>query len=181
MKERSKAQKITVLALLMAFGLILPFATAHGFGIPGTILLPMHLPVFVGALILGPIEGAILGLTLPFLSSILTAMPAFYPQMPLMTVELVCYGIVCGLLYMKTPMRGKKWGVYVSLVCAMICGRVAYAVAFNVLMYVEGSLKAATVVAALVQGIPGIIIQLVIVPFAVFALEKLHRNKTIEE
>ncbi len=177
MKELSKARRITILALLLATGLILPFATAHGFGIPGNILLPMHLPVFVGGLLLGPLEGAVLGLTLPFLSSILTSMPAFYPQMPMMTAELFVYGLISGLLYKKTPMNKTKWGVYVSLVSSMVAGRLAYALVFNILLYIESELKAATAIASLITGIPGIIIQLIIVPLAIFALQKAEKKR----
>ena len=88
MKLNEKTKKLTLAGMLLALGIILPFATSHGIGVPGNILLPMHIPVYLCGLLCGPLYGALCGLVLPLLNSVLTGMPVIYPMMPLMTVEM---------------------------------------------------------------------------------------------
>jgi len=45
--RRSKAYQIILTAMLIALGVIIPYFTGHAFGIPGKVLLPMPLPVFL--------------------------------------------------------------------------------------------------------------------------------------
>lgn len=170
MKSFIKSERLTLASMLLAVGIILPFATSHGIGISGGVLLPMHIPVFLAGLLLGPVYGAGIGLVLPPLNTLLTGMPAVYPMMPMMTAELFTYGIVSGILYQKTPLRKTKLGVYVSMLCGMVAGRVMYGIMFEILMLVGNGHKASSVIAAFVTGIPGIIIQLLLVPSVVFTV-----------
>ena len=169
---RTKTERLTVTGMLIAVGIILPFATSHGFGLPGNVLLPMHIPVFICGLLCGPLFGAAAGILLPLLNCILTGMPAPYPNMPLMICELCVYGLISGLLFCKTPLGKRKLGVYVSLLSAMICGRAVYGLAFHAFLLFDGDLKAASVMGALITGLPGIVIQLLLVPGVVFAVER---------
>ena len=77
--------------MLLALGLILPLVTGN---IPrvGNMLLPMHLPVFLGGLLLGWQYGLILGAVLPLMRSLLFGMPPLYPVALAMTFELATYG-----------------------------------------------------------------------------------------
>ena len=178
MKLHSRTEKIVMAGMLLAVGLILPFATAHGLGLQGNILLPMHIPVFLIGLLCGPLLGVFCGALLPVMNSLLTGMPAVYPTMLLMACELAAYGLISGLLYCKTPLGKKKIGVYLALLGGMIGGRVVYGLAFELLLLVDGSAKGATVWAALVSGLPGIVVQLLLVPGVVFAVERfLHRDQ----
>lgn len=173
---KTKNEKIAVTGMLIALGILLPFATSHGFGIPGTVLLPMHIPVFLCGLLCGPVYGAFSGLLLPVLNSFLTGMPAMYPMMPIMAGELFTYGLVSGLLYKKTKLGKMKFGVYAALVGAMISGRVVYGLVFHLLLLVSGQLKALTVWAAVVTGVPGIFIQLLLIPPVILALQHGKRK-----
>lgn len=166
----TKSQKITMMGLLLAVGIVLPFATAHAFGIPGTILLPMHIPVLLCGFLCGPLYGVSLGMILPLISSLLTGMPVIYPMAPIMTAELAMYGLVTGILYHKTKFSAWKYGIYPILLLAMVCGRVMYGLTFYLLFAINGSLKAPTVWTAIITGIPGIIIQLIFVPMIVKAV-----------
>ena len=134
---RTKTERLTVTGMLIAVGIILPFATSHGFGLPGNVLLPMHIPVFICGLLCGPLFGTAAGILLPLLNCILTGMPAPYPNMPLMICELCVYGLISGLLFCKTPLGKRKIGVYVSLLSAMICGRAAYGLAFHAFLHYQ--------------------------------------------
>jgi hypothetical protein len=134
----------------------------------------MHLPVFLIGFFCGPQYGAIGGIIIPLLSSVLTGMPPVFPMLPIMMGELFAYGFISGLLYKKL-----KLPIYPSLLIAMLCGRVIYGLIFTALLTANnGNMKALSVTEAIVMGIPGIIIQLVLIPVIVTAVNKfyLHEN-----
>lgn len=155
----TKTQKITTAALFTALGILIPFATGHVAGIEGTVLLPMHFSVLAAGFFLGPVYGFYIGVMTPILSSLLTGMPAFYPMLPVMAGELAVYGYVTGYLYQK----GR--GIYRALIVAMAAGRAVHAVIFAGLLLTGGrAVTAASCLVFLVQGIPGTILQLLIIP-----------------
>lgn len=174
---KTKTEKITLSGMLLALGLVLPFALAHGFGISGTVLLPMHIPVLLAGILCGPLYGAALGLLLPLFNCLFTGMPTLYPMVPIMTAELFTYGLFCGLLLAKTPLGRRRYGVYIALPVALLLGRVAYGLAFRVLFFLDGDLKALSVLAATLTGLPGILIQLVLVPLLTYAAEAFFRRE----
>jgi hypothetical protein len=158
-----KAKPLVSAALLVALGVVLPLAP-HIIGVGGPVFLPMHLPVLLAGVILGPGLAAIVGILTPLISSLLTGMPpvAPMPMLQLMVVELAVYGWAMGFLC-----RRLKVNVWLSLLGAMLLGRIALGLAvmfiaplflaapINPLLYVKG---------ALVSGLPGIILQLIIIP-----------------
>lgn len=169
--QYTKSKQITLAGLFVALGLIIPFATAHAVGIPGSILLPMHLPVLLCGFICGPQLGMLCGMVTPVISSLLTGMPPLFPNLVLMFFELSCYGLFSGLFYRKY-----KLNIYLSLIGAMISGRVAYGIVFAVLFNLNGgALKALSVWGAASTGMPGMVIQLLLVPIIVKALQR-HYN-----
>lgn len=164
----NKTKNLTIAALMVAIGLILPYFTAHMFGVPGTVLLPMHIPILLCGLVCGVRYGMICAVIVPVLSSLLTGMPVFYPMLPIMVCELLVYGCVSGLMYKKF-----KFNVFLSLITAMVLGRVAYGLVFSILATINTSpLKALSVWGAITTGLPGIIIQLVLIPTVVIFLDK---------
>lgn len=177
MTIRNTTQRLTVSGLFLALGIILPYALGHGFGIPGTMLLPMHIPVLLCGFLCGPIYGALCGAALPILNCLLTGMPAPFPMLPIMFFELTVYGLTSGLLLSKTPLGKSKFGIYAALPISMLCGRIAYAVTFYTLLLVVGELKALTVSAAIVTGLPGMLIQLLIIPPIILMLGKIKIEK----
>ena len=170
-----KTQRLTLTGLLLAVGLLLPFATAHGMGLPGTVLLPMHIPVLLCGLLCGPWYGGACGLLLPLLNAFLTGMPAIYPMMPIMAAELLTYGLVCGLVFEYTPLGRWRFGVSPTMLLAMIGGRAVYGLTFWLLLALDGGMKAPTVWVAVVTGIPGIAVQLLLVPAIVLAVRRYQR------
>ena len=167
-----KNEKITLTGMLLAIGILLPFATSHGFGVPGTVLLPMHIPVFICGFLCGPYYGMACGFVLPILNAILTGMPSFYPMMPIMAFELLTYGGVSGFLYKKTIFGNMRLGIYPAMLLSMICGRISYGIVFAILMAIKGTGKALTVWGAIVTGLPGIVIQLLLVPSLIILVKK---------
>ena len=166
---RDNTRKLILAGLFVALGLIIPYFTGHAFGVPGTVLLPMHIPVLLCGLICGPKLGALAGLLTPALSSLLTGMPPVYPVLPMMAGELMVYGLVSGLIRTRFTKA-----VYPSLVGGMIAGRVAYGLIFAALVLgTGGAFQGASVLTAVTVGLPGIVIQLLLIPPIVYAVEKM--------
>jgi len=153
------ARFISLTGLLLATGVIFPFIF-HQFGIAGRIFLPMHVPVFLAGLVLGPWAGLLVGALSPGLSAVMTGMPPAALAIP-MTPELAVYGLVSGLLY-----RGTRTSLYISLLGAMIIGRIVWipmAMFIAPLLGFEGRTMT-MVLAALAVGWPGIVMQLLFLP-----------------
>jgi len=167
--KRTEAQKISLSALMIALGLIIPFFTSHMFGVPGTILLPMHFPIIIGGLVCGPFYGAIIGLIVPVLSSLLTGMPPVYPMLPLMAVQLVFMGMFAGLF-------AKKFNTIISVIGGIIGGWAAYSVMLWILVLLAGHSLNMTVSGALIVGVPGIIIQLIACPIVAKFINRLMKT-----
>ncbi len=163
-------KKLVYSAMCLALCLVLPFLTGQ---IPevGSMLLPMHIPVLLCGFLCGGGWGAAVGFTAPLLRHLIFSMPPM-PGCISMAFELAVYGLVTGLLY-KWLGRGIK-SIYGSLLCAMVAGRLVWGVAQMAIMGLSGgSFPLSTFVAgAVTSAIPGIVLQLVLVPLLVRALEK---------
>ena len=174
--EKKSARRMCIGGLLVACGVLLPqvFHMAGGPGLGGTSL-PMHIPVFVAGMLLGDFYGLAVGLLAPVLSFLLTGMPPF-ARLPFMVVELAVYGWVSGLASRRTL------PVLVSLVTAQIAGRVAYGCALFAgvgLFGVEVS-PIAAVAAALTAGLPGIALQLIVIPpLVIFIRRRVMHVETV--
>lgn len=166
----SQVKRIVIAAVCAALCIVLPMAF-HSIPNAGALWLPMHIPVMVSGLVAGPVAGAVTGLLGPVLSSLLTGMPAA-PILPSMTCELVVYGLVSGLLCAHVRTGRLPLDLYVSLVGAMICGRIVGGL-LQALIFSAGSYSlAAWTTAYFLTGLPGIVLQLVVVVPVVVALER---------
>ena len=164
-------RNLVMCELCIALGLVLPLAF-HAVPNAGQIFLPMHIPVLLSGLICGPLFGLICGALTPLLSSLMTGMPGA-AILPGMMCELATYGLVGGLLA-RLDIKPRAAGIYVSLVGAMLCGRLV-AGALNALIFRAGSYSLAMwVSASFVTALPGIVIQLIAIPLVVAALERAH-------
>lgn len=170
MSTMSPVKKVTVAAVCAALGIVLPMAF-HAIPNAGGVWLPMHIPVLICGLTAGAVPGAAAGLLAPVLSSLLTGMPAA-PILPSMTCELVVYGLVSGLLASRVRTGRLALDLYVSLVGAMLVGRLVGGV-LQALIFSAGSYSlAAWATGYFVTGAPGIVLQLVVVVPVVAALER---------
>ena len=166
------SRKIAHTALFLSLAIILPIGF-HMFGIAGRIFLPMHIPVLICGFVIGPLPGLLVGLLAPFLSHLLTSMPPAY-AVPLMTMELAIYGLVAGLVY-----RNLKFNIYLSLLLAMIVGRIVFGLGLFILgLFIALPYGPAEFFAAggvIFTGLPGIILQFVVIPPAVYAIRRTWR------
>ena len=177
---RSNVRKMVYTAVCAALCLVLPMAF-HAIPNAGQVILPMHIPVLLCGLICGWPYGAVCGLIGPFISSVITGMPPA-AMLPSMMVECAVYGFSSGLLmkYVRTGKAGAD--LYISLISAMILGRVAAGFA-KAWIFTPGVSPFAWVTTSLVTGIPGIVLQLVLVPLVVAALTRarLIPNRYVQE
>lgn len=167
--QYSKTKSIILTSMFISIGLLFPYIMGHAAGIPGTVLLPMHIPVLLCGYICGSRWGLAAGVLTPVLSSLLTGMPPFFPVLPMMVGELGLYGWFSGFSFRKL-----KWPVLLSLPVTMILGRIVSGIIFAAVTLPESpAAVAASVWTSLVTGVPGIIIQLILIPVLVTAVDKL--------
>jgi len=165
----SKTRYITHIALYLALAVLLPIGF-HAFGLLGRMFLPMHIPVLLAGFLAGPLGGLVVGLLAPGISFLLTGMPPTY-AVPLMTLELAIYGLIAGLAYNRL-----KLNIYLALLAAMIMGRLMFGLGLMVLgMFMQLPYSAAVFFSAsgaIATGLPGIIVQIVLIPIVVAALKR---------
>ena len=163
--------KLVLAAICLALCMVLPFLTGQ---IPeiGSMLSPMHIPVLLCGFIAGPLWAAAIGLVAPILRFALFGMPPLFPTGVAMCFELAVYGAVCGLLYRSLPK--KTVNIYVSLIAAMLLGRIAWGIVRVLLSGVTGSAFtwAAFMAGAFTSAIPGIILHIALIPVLVMALQR---------
>ena len=164
-----RTNKLVLTSLFIACGLLLPIAF-HSFGMGGRTFLPMHLPVFMGGMLLGWLPGLIIGSLTPVLSCFLTGMPPLIPSLPMMFVELALFGLVSGYLY-----HDKRKNIYFALLSAMVIGRLGAAFVLMLFSDMLGiKLHPLTYVAAtFMTGLAGVVFQIVFIPILVKRLENI--------
>ena len=169
--KNNKILKMVLAALFLAIAYVLPFFTGQ---IPevGAMLCPMHIPVLLCGFICGWNWGLLVGFIALLLRSVALGMPPMFPTAICMAFELATYGAIAGIMHKK--LSSKKWYVYLSLIIAMIAGRIVWGGAMYICMGIKGGAftLAAFFAGAITNAIPGIIVQLVLIPIIVIMLEK---------
>ena len=169
-KNNSPIRTLTYSAICLALCLVLPFLTGQ---IPqiGSALCPMHLPVLLSGFLCGPWWAAAVGFAAPLLRSAIFTMPPM-PAAIAMAFELCTYGLISGLLRRKS--RESLGWLYGSLILAMIAGRLVWGAAQVVILGLGDTpfTWAAFWAGAVANAIPGIIVQLILIPLLVVALRK---------
>lgn len=169
-KKKYSLSEYVLAGIFLAIAMVLPFLTAQ---IPqiGKALCPMHLPVLLAGFFCGPGLGFAVGLIAPVLRAVVFASPVLMPNAVGMCLELATYGFISGYLYRYLPKT--KFNVYFSLICAMLLGRIVWGVGRVLLLNLGGYAFSwsAFIAGAVLNCIPGIVVQIVLVPLIVFALK----------
>lgn len=172
MSDKMKATlRMVLAAMFLALCMILPFLGGQIQPILNKFS-PMHFPVMICAIVCGWKYAAVIGFVAPLLRSVIFGMPPMLPTAAAMAFEMAAYGVVIGLLYRLLPKKTNY--LYVALVAGMIVGRVVWGVVsvplygmvskeFTVMTFLMG---------AFINAIPAIILQLIIIPAIVIALQK---------
>lgn len=165
-----RLRKLTYSALFLALAMVLPFLTGQ---IPqiGSMLCPMHIPALLCGFVCGWPWGLAVGFVSPLLRMAIFGMPPVWVAIA-MAFEMGVYGAVAGILYRVLPKN--KGSIYVSLLGAMVAGRLAWGLVKIILAGVQKTTfpLSAFFAGAITGAIPGIILQLILIPVVVMLLEK---------
>lgn len=176
MVSKNKNLNMVLAALFLALAYVLPFMTGQ---IPeiGSMLCPMHIPVLICGMVCGWQWGVGVGFVAPVLRSATLGMPVMFPKAVCMAFELAVYGCVSGIMRKILPQ--KKIYIYPSLIIAMVAGRIVWGLAMYFCIMVQGGEfgLSAFMAGAVTNAIPGIILQLVVVPVFVMVAEKYYGNR----
>ena len=170
--KNKKLLNLILAALFLGIGLVLPLLTGQIQKF-GNMLLPMHIPVLLCGFICGPQFGLLVGAILPIMRSLIFSMPVMYPNAVSMAFELAAYGFISGFLFTRAKSQNLR-SIYFSLVAAMLGGRLVWGIAQTVLLGLGGFTVKMFVAGAFLNAVPGIIIQLVLIPAIMVALDKTH-------
>lgn len=159
-------KKMVYAAVILALSIAIP-AIFHFTALPGNVFLPMHLPVLIGGLLLGPLYGLIVGMLSPVLNFFLTNMPPV-PILYVMIFELGAYGFFTGFLYKKTNR------LFISLLASLVLGRLVASIVVFIMVQTMTGFDANPVLwftGSFVKAFPGIAIQLILIPLIVSRIE----------
>ena len=117
--------------------------------------------------------GLAVGFIAPILRSFTLGMPPMFPTAFCMAFELAAYGFVAGWLHNKLPK--KKINVYMSLLSAMVIGRLVWGIVMFCCMGLNVSkfCFSAFLAGAVLNAVPGIVVQIILLPILVITLEKI--------
>ena len=167
--KNTNVKTLVLAALFLALALVLPFLTGQ---IPqiGSMLCPMHIPALLCGFFCGWPWGLAVGFIAPILRSVTFGMPPMFPVAICMSFELAAYGAISGLLYKPR----NKVSIYTALLTAMVVGRLVWGAARFVCAGLDASAFGLTAFwsGAVATAIPGIVVQIILVPILVMALEK---------
>lgn len=171
MKNHTRLLKMILSAAFLALAYIMPFLTGQ---IPeiGAMLCPLHIPVLLCGFICGWPWGLAVGFIAPLFRSLTLGMPPFFPKAVCMAFELAAYGAIAGFMHRALPR--KKPYIYVSLLTAMIIGRLVWGTAMFICLGLSGGSFTfdAFLAGAVMNAIPGIILQIVLIPVLVMVLDR---------
>ncbi|MBO5278806.1 MAG: ECF transporter S component [Lachnospiraceae bacterium] len=171
--KKLETKKLVLSGVFLALGLVLPFLTMQMQSL-GSMLLPMHLPVLLCGFICGAPYGLIVGFVTPLLRSVLFGMPKLLPMASAMAFELAAYGFLAGICYKMLAGKREVLRTYASLILSMLGGRLVWAVAAKIFYTMAGMGFTAEIflAGAFLNAVPGIIIQLILIPVILLALKK---------
>lgn len=175
MKSKNQVVNLTLSSMFLAIAFVLPFLTGQIQQI-GSMLCPMHIPVILCGFFCGGYWGLAVGFIAPLLRSLVLGMPPLFPVATCMAFELATYGLVAGILHKKLSKDSAhyKRNIYITLIAAMVVGRIVWGLAMFACLGFETSKfgLSAFVAGAITTAIPGIVLQLVLIPVIVIALRK---------
>ena len=169
-------KKLVLSSLFLALSIVLPLFISP---IPeiGQRLLPMHIPVLLCGFFCGWKYGFLVGVLAPLLKTFFPPAPPLFPIAIAMSFELGAYGLLTGLLYHVFPKKNSF--IYMTLVTAMIFGRIIYGLVISILFLLDERVYTMTlfISSTVIDAIPGIILQLLIIPVIVIAIHKLENHE----
>jgi len=154
-----------VIAVFTALSLALPWF-CHQFNLAGPTFLPMHFFVLVAGLLFGWRVGLATGFLTPLVSFATSGMP-LVSLLPTITLEVMAYGFFAGYL------RERKMDLWLTLILALVFGKIVLFFSAWTLMPVN---PVNYLFSAVKTGLPGILIQLALLPLVAAAIQKILKK-----
>ena len=131
----------------------------------------MHLPVLLCGFLCGWPWGLAVGLIAPIFRSLTLGMPPLFPTAVCMAFELAAYGAVAGFMHKILPK--KKFYIYCALITSMVLGRLIWGAMMYICTGIRGGsfTLSAFLSGAIINAVPGIIVQIILVPLLVMVLD----------
>lgn len=169
---RFQLARLIYSAMFLSLAILLPFLTQIK-PISAAFCL-MHIPVILCGFVCGPFWGMAVGASAPLLRSTLFALPVFFPNAFGMAFELATYAFVAGILYKK--LNKNIFMYYISLIAAMVAGRIVWGLVWTALLLTDAAQGTLALSffwgKTVIDSIPGIIVQLVLIPVIIDVLKK---------
>ncbi len=157
---------MVISAAMGALAITLPVGF-HAVGL-GSKFLPMLLPLLLNGFLVPVAWALLVGATIPWVSALTTGMPPLYPPVALL---LSCEGAILGGIA-SAVYRITRPRIWPALILAVGTGR---GVSFALTWFLAGSFGLPPAMASLAtfaQSLPGVALQLAVVPVIVRALSK---------
>ena len=167
----NKTRELTIASMSLALGIILPQAF-HMVPNAGIIFLPMHIPILICAFLLSPLYAFLVGTLCPIISHFVFQMP---PTMMLgqMIVELSIYGLSASIFKNIICIKNDYLKTYIVLIISMLLGRLAYGLMNYFFFKASEYSFSIWLSTAFITSLPGILIQLIIIPILVINAKKI--------
>lgn len=172
MNDKTYTKDLVLAGLLLAMGLVLPFIFHRMPGGLGRVALPMHIPILIGGFVLRPSLAIILGAITPLLNSWITGAPPIFPVAITMSFELAIYAAIIAGLKNKTKVSNLPILIIAMVLGRLLAGLVNYI--FAILFNLDVVSPITWALGALVTGLPGIGVQIILIPLIVRQIEKYY-------
>lgn len=161
---KSSTRQIALVAVFIALAVLVPMVF-HAIGL-GAMFLPMFLPMLLAGFFLNPVYAGLVGLVGPVISSLLTGMPPLLPVTPVISAEGFALGFVAASLYQL-----KKFPSWFCVLMALLAERIILVLVIFLFAPLFGLPPQAFSVGILLTSLPGIFLNLFLVPLIVRILK----------
>lgn len=171
--DRPSVRLLPLAAMFTALGVLFP-QLFHMLGL-GSTFLPMFLPVLAAGMLLPLRLSLIVGILTPLASWMLTGMPPLSPPiLPLLVIELAAVALVSGTLR-----QGLRWPVMAVVMVAMAADRLLLLLIIEGVSAVAGVRHPLLGPAAVLAGLPGVLLAVFVLPPAVRLIESRFPRLTL--
>ncbi|MDZ7332476.1 MAG: hypothetical protein ONB31_10905 [candidate division KSB1 bacterium] len=160
---KTATQQITITGLFIALCVIVPFVF-HLAGL-GMIFLPMFLPILLAGFIIRFPLAMLVGILGPIVSSVLTGMPPLFPTAVSMMVEGMAAAGLASFLF-----QARKMPLWLVLPLAVVAERIVRVAMIFSILPLFGLPAREWSIAEITLTLPGVALQLFLVPMVLFML-----------
>jgi len=160
-------RQITLIALFIALCMIVPIMF-HSMGL-GSMFLPMFLPIILSGFLIKFPYALPVGFLGPLTSSLATGMPPLFPTALLMCIEgLVAVGLISYLYH------NRKVSFWLCLILGIFAERLVLVLLIFLIVPIFNLPPEKFSMALIIYSIPGIILQLILIPIILSSLWKFN-------